>query len=204
MNPVDFLYESYNVDRNTTSPIKLEISRWGSLPRIFRRLGYKVGAEIGISSGIFSKYLCKGNPDLRLYSIDAWQIYPGYTYAHSQKKMDKLYSIAKKRLIPYKCNIVRGWSVDIAKRFANESLDFVYIDANHDYEHVKEDIKEWSKKVRKGGIISGHDYINGSNGVAYGVKQAVNEWTVENKIHPLWVLNKNSQISESPSWMYVK
>jgi glycosyltransferase involved in cell wall biosynthesis len=43
--------------------------------------------------------------------------------------------------------------------FADESLDFVYIDGNHQLKYVVEDIVEWTKKIKKGGIIAGHDYI---------------------------------------------
>ena len=84
--------------------------------------------------------------------------------------------------------------------FNDGYLDFVFIDSNHDYKYVKEDIKEWSKKVRKGGIVSGHEYVNGFHGITYGVKQAVNEWVKKNKISPLFILKKDG----CPTWMYVK
>ena len=82
--------------------------------------------------------------------------------------------------------------MDAVKDFKDESLDFVYIDANHGYESTKEDIREWSKKVKKGGIVSGHDYVK-KNG--YGVIEAVGE------------LNEDVTIwkgDHSPSWSYVK
>ena len=101
---------------------------------------------------------------------------------------------------------MRDYSMEAARRFADESLDFVYIDANHDYRHVREDITEWSKKVRKGGIISGHDYLNSLDGVDYGVKKAVDKWVKVNKIRYLFILNKQDKNIKviSPSWMFVK
>ena len=92
--------------------------------------------------------------------------------------------------------------MDVVKNFADESLDFVYIDAAHDYKSVKDDIGEWDKKVRKGGIVAGHDYLNKLHGTDYGVKRAVDEWVKGNKIKHLFILEENRK--KSPSWFYVK
>ncbi len=48
--------------------------------------------------------------------------------------------------------------MEAAEDFEDNSIDFVYIDANHGFKYVAEDLWEWSKKVRSGGVISGHDY----------------------------------------------
>lgn len=53
---------------------------------------------------------------------------------------------------------LRMTSLEASRRFADNSVDFVFIDAIHDYEHVKEDIVAWYPKVKKGGIIAGDDY----------------------------------------------
>ena len=52
----------------------------------------------------------------------------------------------------------------------NEFFDFIYIDADHEYESVKKDIEAWIPRLRSGGIIAGHDYIG-----YRGVHDAVNE-----------------------------
>ena len=62
------------------------------------------------------------------------------------------------------------------KLFENESLDFIFIDACHDYECVVDDLNAWFPKLKKNGIIAGHDYYAGF----YGVEKAVNEFFYEN------------------------
>lgn len=175
-------------------------SRWGTLTRLFRKLGFRVGAEIGVERGRFSKIICQANPRLKLYVIDAWKEYEGYREHVPQSRLDEFYKETRVRLKPFNCQFIRDWSMEAVKRFQDESLDFVFIDANHDYEYVKEDIREWSKKVKKGGIVSGHDYINGLHGITYGVRQAVDEWIKENNIKYLFLLKKDG----CPSWFYVK
>lgn len=90
--------------------------------------------------------------------------------------------------------------MDAVRWFDDNTLDFVFIDANHDYKHFAEDLREWHKKVKPGGIVSGHDWVNGCNGLAFGVKQRMWEWIDENPDKQLIILNKRG----CPSWMYVK
>ena len=126
------------------------------LPRFFKEMGYKVGAEIGVFRGEFTKRFCQEG--LKMYAIDPWIWYDDYVENSYQAKLDKSYALATERLKDYDCEIIRKFSMDAVKDFDNDSLDFVYIDGNHGFKHVTEDIYEWSKKVRKGGVISGHDY----------------------------------------------
>lgn len=79
----------------------------------------------------------------------------------------------------------------------DESLDFVYIDARHEYQYVKEDIEGWFKKVRVGGIVSGHDYVEREG---FGVIQAVSEFVNENDIDEYFLTEED----KSPSWYFVK
>jgi predicted O-methyltransferase YrrM len=91
----------------------------------------------------------------------------------------------------------------VAKEFEDESLDFVFIDGNHAYEWVVQDIALWSKKVRKGGIIYGHDFDDYSHNRRWKemhVIWAVDGWMKSYKIHPWFVLEGN----KNKSWMYIK
>jgi predicted O-methyltransferase YrrM len=68
-------------------------------------------------------------------------------------------------------SLVQKTSDDAVLDFTDESFDFIYIDGIHQYENVKQDIINYLPKVKKGGVIGGHDY-----GPHWpGVKQAVDE-----------------------------
>ncbi len=106
--------------------------------------------------------------------------------------------------------------MDAVKDFEDNSLDFVYIDANHEYDYVKQDITEWTKKVKPGGIVAGHDYIRlrqprneANKHFQYGIKEAVFHYTTENNIRPWFVLGLTAEYPKLVregirSWMFVK
>lgn len=129
------------------------------LPAFFKEMGYKVGAEIGVFRGEFTKKFCE--VDLKMYAVDPWIGYVGA--GRSEKVQDKQninLQHAKKNLAPYpNCKIIRKTSMDAVKDFKDGSLDFVYIDGDHRFKYIAEDIFEWEKKVRSGGAVSGHDYF---------------------------------------------
>jgi hypothetical protein len=75
-------------------------------------------------------------------------------------------------------NPIRLSSLDAVNQYPNRSLDFVFIDASHEYNDVKKDILSWYPKIKKGGFIAGHDYTTFD-----GVKQAVNELLIDKKMN---------------------
>jgi len=192
---------SEKIDVNKKSPIQIPNMNRQHLGRLFYKLGFKTGAEIGIERGLYSEQLCNANPDLKLYCIDAWTAYKGYREHVSQDKLDGFLEETKKRLSPYGCNVIKAFSMDAVKAFEDESLDFVYIDGNHEFQQTTNDIAEWSKKVRKGGIISGHDYsrIKGGNYICH-VRDVVGAWAYAHQINPWFVIRGD----RSPSWFWIK
>lgn len=163
------------------------------LAKYFGELGFKLGAEIGVEKGYYSEVLLQNIPGLKLYCIDWWEGYPGYMDIRRWKTFASIRDIVNKRLAPYNCELIKKYSMDAVKDFADESLDFVYIDANHQYGYVRDDIREWSKKIRKGGIISGHDYYHTRAGNC-GVIQAVDEYVRDNNL----VLNLTDWDDQNP------
>lgn len=189
-----YIKNKFALDLNQKSPIVLPIDRNRGLCGLFNELGFKTGAEIGVLNGLYSKWLVVKIKGLKLYCIDAWTFYKEYSELRDQQTMDSLYERAKARLAKFNVEFIKKFSMDAVGDFKDESLDFVYIDANHSFPYVMNDITEWSKKVRRGGIVAGHDY----SPYMFEVKKAVDIWTAENNIK-LWFLTEKDK-----SWFYVK
>lgn len=148
-------------------------------PEMFRKLGFTKGAEIGVAEGVFSEALCKGIPDLELYCIDYWTPYRGNRWGGSRERNTHHLEAATERLAKYNTHIIRELSMDAVKRFKERELDFVYIDANHAFDYVMQDLIEWTKRVKIGGIVAGDDYYPFNCGKQNygGVIEAVNAYT---------------------------
>ena len=130
-----------------------------------------VGAEIGVFHGANALYMFEHLDMAKLYLVDPWMDennMQGYTEGATVNK----FPIAVESLKDYwnKCLFMRMTSVE-ASELVNEKLDLVYIDGNHEKEFVYEDIIVWERKIRKGGIIAGHDWVSHPS-----VKEAVLEY----------------------------
>jgi len=200
---LEYLMKKFYIVAHETSPVRIRFKR-NNLGRLFRELGYKYGAEIGVYQGHYSEVLCQGNPGMHLFSIDPWTVYDSDVeepYGHDQKALDSFYEDAKRRLAPYNCTIIRKPSMEAVKEFEPNELDFVYIDANHDFKHVTEDLDAWAKIVRSGGIVAGHDYGHfkyKDKGLA--AKKAIDNYVKKHKIRMLFLVNQNFQTT----WFFVK
>jgi predicted O-methyltransferase YrrM len=85
-------------------------------------------------------------------------------------------------------NLIKGHSQDIVKNYEDESIDFCFIDGSHEYEDVKADILAYLPKVKKGGILSGHDYDKIWDGVIKAVDETLGDVQV---INGSWIYKKN-------------
>ena len=179
-------------------PVVIEQSR-DTLPALFNHLGYDKGAEIGVEFGTFSETIADGLPGVQLYAIDPYDAYPGYREHLSQSKMDAMYKQATERLAG-KAQILRQFSIAAVMDFNPGDLDFVYIDGNHSFLHITEDIHYWSSIVRHGGIVAGHDYKRHKGEYINHVKDVVQAWTYSHAINPWFVLTGD----KSASWFWVK
>ena len=128
------------------------------LIKYFGELGFNKGAEIGVAAGYFSEAMFKVIPNLKLYCVDIWRQYRGNPWSKNKEKNIAMLEEARSRLSKYDAELIQDMSMEAVKRFENDSLDFVFIDANHSFDYVMEDLIEWSKKVRVSGIVSGDDY----------------------------------------------
>jgi len=152
------------------------------------RFGYKepiVGVEIGVLGGVGSVSMLQFLPNLTLYSIDPWRhinSIPGKSFFESelsQHDLDENYETAKARTMEFgkRAIIVRKTS-DEAVNDVPPEIDYVFIDGDHSYDQVLRDLKNYATRVRSGGIVAGHDYIN-----QMGVAMAVDEYFNDKKVH---------------------
>ena len=120
------------------------------------------GAEIGSFKGEYAKEILKTWTG-KLYLVDVWRELnvQDYNDGSNQKEYLNIINQCCNNIKNYedRCFMVRSDSENASKLFLDESLDFIYIDANHKYEFVKQDISLWFPKVRKGGVVAGHDYL---------------------------------------------
>lgn len=202
MDTLAYFLEKFPVDLAAPSPFKLPISREIEIPQIFAELGFKTGAEIGVYRGGYSEVLLKGIPGLKLYGIDLWELYPGYR-DYRRSDIAEAYNEAVSRTKDYNCELIKGWSGEVVRQIPDNSLDFVYIDGNHAYEYTVQDIALWSRKVRPGGIVYGHDFEDWSHNwrrFDMNVINAVTGWCNSYQIHPWFIIAKDKH----PSWLYIK
>jgi len=210
VDTLDFILRKFAISPNGQPPIEISGMTREKLAALFSELGFRNGAEIGVREGEFSEILCQANPQLELFSVDPYHVHPDYKFGRgNEENANATFLRAIKRLEPYNCSLVRHFSMDAVQQFGPESLDFVYIDGNHEFRNVVDDISEWSKRVRKGGIVSGHDYAifnNHSKRELIQVFHAVTAYTQAYEINPWFVLGRNREPGgdKHRSWMWVK
>lgn len=212
MDTLKFILDKWDIDPDQPKmPIEIPNVGRNDLAKLFGELGFKVGAEIGVLTGLYSEVLCTNNQGVQLFCVDPWAGYPGYSKVPIRKRTwGSAYIEAKSRLKPYNTTLVRKTSMRALKYFENESLDFVYIDANHELPYVMDDIIWWSEKVRPGGIVAGHDYIKfkGKRHTCH-VIEATHWYTYLKGIKPWFLLGTKAKIKGqtrdiSRSWFWVK
>jgi hypothetical protein len=210
MSTLEYITKKYNLP-DKGGPIEIpEVGRL-DLVRWLRELDFKKGVEIGVEKGVFSKIICEMNTQMTLWGVDPWTKYaeyreynPGDLENIHARMLDEMKNyIADDQFIP-----VRKKSMDALADFEDESLDFVYIDGNHEEDFPYQDIKGWAKKVKKGGIVAGHDYVR-VKVWNFTIKDALERYTKEENIDPWFVLGRYQKRrgelrDRTRSWMFIK
>ncbi len=214
MKTIDRIAHRYNLDLSARCPIEIPDMDREDLAELFGWLKFSTGAEIGTEYGIYAETLCKANPELQLICVDPWQTYAEYREHTTQPGLDHMYEATKERLAPYKCTIMKMRSNEAVDSIPDESLDFVYLDGNHNIQFIINDLHAWEKKVRSGGIIAGHDYRKfklkgGIPNRSHHIIEAVNAYVEAYSIKPWFIIGANAVIEgqkrdKSRSWMWIK
>lgn len=151
------------------------------LPRIYAEMVRKfpsgshfveVGAWKGASTAAMAVEIANSEKLIKFDVVDTWA---GSEEHQSDKDVieNRLFEEFLKNIEPVKSfiNPIRMPSIDAAKWYTDNSLDFVCIDANHEYEKVKEDITAWLPKIKPGGMFAGDDFHHTWPGVVRAVRE---------------------------------
>ncbi len=173
------------VTDNWHEPVRCRLE----LPLLWEKRGYKEGVEIGTQAGDFAEVMLDNWNNGKLHLVDPWAHLEEYVDNAnvSDEKHEQLYRRVLGRFnTNHRVSIHRKTSVDAAREIG--TVDFAYIDGDHSYEGVKTDIATWWPKVRRGGVLAGHDYLDGTVGkTTFGVKSAVDEFVAANPGMKLFV-----------------
>ena len=186
-------------------PAEIPDASRDDLPELFKEMGFTKGVEIGSYFGTYTKTIAQSG--LQIYAVDPWRIMEDYKNPRGQSRLDFQYEATVKTLEPYpNAIVVRKTSMEALEDFPDESIDFVYIDGNHHFPFVAEDLFWWTKKVKKGGIVCGHDYIYSPK---MQVHQIVDCYINSFGIRNFWVIGRRKYIAGEKrdrwrSWMFIK
>jgi predicted O-methyltransferase YrrM len=190
MDTRKYIKDKYSVPDNTGA-MKLKGVLRNDLYVLFKELGFTLGCEVGVYRGINAEVILETIPNLKLHLVDSWVRRNSLRETHKRLK----------RFIP-QTKIVEMTSMDAVRYYTDEFFDFVYIDASHYFDFVMQDIIEWSKKVRPGGIVAGHDFYRSRK---EGVVEAVKAYTTAHYIKPWFILSAERRRSpRKNSWFFVK
>lgn len=144
--------------------------------RVLNEYGLKTGVEVGVAFGGHAEAMLQQTLIQKLYGVDPYRHFRDYDDPMNlpQAEFDALFEFTKCRLAVFGDRFeARRETSSEATSAINVDIDFVYIDALHTYEGVRDDVRNWYSKVRYGGVIGGHDY---GHSCFPGVKKAVDEF----------------------------
>ncbi len=162
-----------------------------------------IAAEVGVLRGCHAQNILDSLLFKQLFLIDIWDsmVFDPRSVENTPIKKTKknvafdiFYpEVIKKFKTRSDVTILRKTSTEASKEFLDGVFDFVYLDACHKYDFVKEDIKNWFPKIKVGGVIGGHDYEDKGK---FGVKKAVHEFVRKTNCNlyykiPDWWININ-------------
>lgn len=172
-----------------------ERMRWDVLHDLLKGIDAPRVAEIGVHSGRTAVSLLRWLPQIIEYAcVDPWKHYPDYDASltdrareedferHHRAFMDRIKAVEGWR---DRVKVLRMMSAEAAPLFEDGHFDLVFIDGCHLEAYVREDIRLWMPKVRRGGVLAGHDYRNEARGA--GVTAAVDSMLPQRRVEEDYV-----------------
>ena len=124
--------------------------------QVARDLPHGIFVELGCLCGASTIYLAQQAPDAIIYAIDLWKDCDAR--GNPESFFDDFWVNVQKAGCVTNIRPIMADSAKAAQLFADKSVNFVFIDADHDYEPVTRDILAWLPKIKDGGCMGGHDY----------------------------------------------
>jgi predicted O-methyltransferase YrrM len=157
------------------------IQNWFDYPEVFKLAIHKAKdnalfVELGVWKGGSTSFMgveiFNSGKKIEYHAIDSF----GGSKEHGDVS-DWLYDEASQNLKPLTdigiVKLIKGYSLEEVKNYKDNSIDFCFIDASHEYADVKLDIEAWLPKVKSGGILAGHDYDVSWQGVIKAVDEII-------------------------------
>jgi SAM-dependent methyltransferase len=131
------------------------------IDQIVKKYKYTIGAELGVRRGEFSAYLLQENSKLHMSCVDLWADNPalnerGQPHENNYKSYKQNTAQYKDRVDEYR--MLLDDAASLIREIAPKTFDFIFIDATHTYDALKNDIEKWLPFLRPEGLLSGHDY----------------------------------------------
>ena len=162
----------------TDDDLEASSGDWFSYQSFYERVsqieGFTSFVEVGCWKGYSTTFLAdclkRNKSDFELFAVDLWdEKFFLKRFRYDQELLKKYESIKDVYYTAYDANLkkfgvrdvvkdVRGISWEMAGEFEDKSLDFVYLDADHHFRSVINDIERWSAKIKDGGMLAGHDW----------------------------------------------
>lgn len=213
MNTVEYLEKKFGPHNG--NPHKLKGFMREDMYKMFAELGFTTGVEIGVEKGKNAQTMFEIIPNLKLYGVDSYREHPQASYAYhakirnwDEKYLENCKEQCLGRMKGRNFTLLQGFSEDMVKKIEDNSLDFVYLDGDHSYDFVMQDLIAWGRKLKKGGIMSGHDYYieKSTQSRRAKVRRALDDYT---SVHGIKFYTTDENHAELlgdvyPSWFWVK
>lgn len=172
---------------------------------------HSVGIEVGVYKGGFSKLILQILDPESLYLVDPWQWHKQWFVSHTEEEQglmasgknttegDAIYEEVKRTFANYpSVKLIRNTSAEASKLFADNYFDWVFIDGDHRYKPVGEDLRNWWPKIKPNGFLCGDDYqmtapvgltlqekLDAPNGVRFAVDEFIEPLQSKLEFFPL-------------------
>lgn len=144
----------------------------------------EIGSLVGKSTCCLGQLVKESQKDIKIFAVDTFEGSEEHEMIIKELEDNSTSFLELFGIFTSACNVndiitpIQGKSLDVVSQFEDESIDFIFVDASHDYENVLADITAWYPKLKPGGLIAGDDYTD----CWFGVIKAVNEYFIDKTV----------------------